>query len=140
MRHTVNINGLRMTRERRRKRHLIEQILAEPRYFGDDGPHWVEGRQGRPCTLASEADQRRDDLVKYLRKKGATPAALDLAARLSACRDDLACGSGACPRCARAVQRWLVEAAARFLDQQRQSGRDVTWVSLVPTRSKEGRS
>jgi len=88
---------------------LLSQILANESLFGDVAPTW----QGAPT--ADEAKRERLRLIKRLRRFSLDfQVATELAARLEACRPHCRCGSGACPECARAFQRWLVAQMRRL--------------------------
>ena len=57
--------------------------------------------------------------MKRLRRAGKeNAAALNLASRIAACAPKQRCGSGACPECARAWQRWFVIATRNYLKSE----------------------
>ena len=95
--------------------------------FGDLAPTW----KGAPTT--HEANRERLRLIKRLRRfslhfQGAT----ELAARLEACSPLSRCGSGACPECTRAFQRWLVVQLRRLSNPRNpQSSARLVAVSVV---------
>lgn len=89
---------------------MFAQFLRSPaarEFYKDGPPHWIEGKRNpRPARSTGEARQLRDDLVALLSKLGPSKAALGEI--LANCSVLSPCGSGACPRCGRAIQRWLV--------------------------------
>jgi hypothetical protein len=82
--------------------------------FTDGPPHWTvsKGKKyERPCQTVRQAARQRKAVAKTLHWHGNhndDQAALDLEAKLLACRPARPCLSGACPICMRAQQRWLV--------------------------------
>jgi len=98
---------------------LVEEILSRHRYFGDGPPHWRTRRTDRPCQSARDAENRRWRLLKRLRRyerQTGDEAASSLIDRLENCHPRHRCGSGACPECARAMQRWFVEQTAALIN------------------------
>lgn len=76
-------------------------------FYKDGPPHWTEGkRYPRPAPSMGAAKRLRDDLVGILSTLG--PNAAELRKILARCSVLSPCGSGACPRCGRAIQRWFV--------------------------------
>lgn len=89
---------------------VFAEFLRSPaarQFYKNGPPHWTEGkRHPRPPRSMGEAKRLRDDLVAILSTLG--PDEAELGAILAKCSVLNPCGSGACPRCGRAVQRWLV--------------------------------
>ena len=114
------------------ERPAIEQILlCSERWFRDGEPRWTEGRLNRPAMTAKEAEVRRRQTVKLLRRHGKSdPAAMKLAARLESCRPRQRCLSLACHECCRAEQRNVFVAAGEQL-MQRSKRTGVTAISVV---------
>ncbi len=97
----------------------VQVILSQERYYGDGPPKWREGKNKRPCQTSAQAKIERRKAVKRLRRAGKeNAAALNLASRIAACAPKQRCGSGACPECARAWQRWFVIATRNFLKSE----------------------
>jgi len=97
----------------------VQLILSQERYYGDGPPKWREGKNKRPCQTSAQAKIERGKAVKRLRRAGKeNAAALNLASRIAACAPKQRCGSGACPECARAWQRWFVIATRNFLKSE----------------------
>src|SRR5215207_10038229 len=97
----------------------VRSILRQGRYYGDGPPQWLEGKKQRRCQTAEQAKIERRKTVKRLRRFGKeNDEALELASRLEACAPKQRCGSGACPECARAWQRWSVTATRDFLKSE----------------------
>src|SRR4051812_31639470 len=87
---------------------MIGEILYERRWFGDGPLRWTVGRAEQPAESAQAAERQREATIAYVQKHGAeNPKAQALARRLEACERRDRCGSGACPECARAYQRWF---------------------------------
>ncbi len=98
---------------------FVRRILSQERHFRNGPPHWLEGKKKRPCKTAAEVQIERRKTVKRLRRFGKENSeALALASRLEACAPRQRCGSGACPECARAWQRWFVIAIRDFLESE----------------------
>jgi hypothetical protein len=94
----------------------VRAVLSNETYFGDGKPQWLESRNQHPCQTAEEAEIERKRLIKRLRRFGKhNAAALAVADRIEGCAVHRRCMSGACPECARAWQRWFVEATVAFL-------------------------
>lgn len=82
----------------------LSVVQITERWHRDGDPHW----EGAPTAEGARAD--REALVKRLRRHPFPldfPGAAELANRLAGCAPDDRCGSGACPECTRAAQRWL---------------------------------
>jgi len=90
----------------------VRVVLQEKRLFGDGPPHWQMGRGSRKRShyTAEEVGEQANKLIGWLNKADEEqfPGAADLTARLESCHPRRRCGSGACPICARAYQRWMV--------------------------------
>ena len=81
----------------------ISCVLLDEAWFGDGGPTW------RKAPPAIDAVEKHRAAIRRLRRFGRDfEGAEDLAEILLPCRPDHRCGSGACPQCARAMQRWFV--------------------------------
>ena len=113
------------------QRPAIEQILSRSeRWFRDGEPRWTEGRLNQPAMKSKEAEKRRRQTVKLLRRHGRfDPAAIKLAAKLDSCRPRQRCLSLACPACRRAAQRVFVAAGEQLMRRSKQTG--VTVISVV---------
>jgi hypothetical protein len=113
------------------ERPVIEQILScSERWFRDGEPRWTEGRLNRPSMTAKEAEVRRRQTVKILRRHGKfDPAAIKLAAKLDSCRPRQRCLSLACHECRRAEQRVFVAAGEQLINRSKRTG--VTVISVV---------
>ena len=104
-------------------------------YFGDEVLVSWPGCENRPFAMAVEANEARLRLVKalcgsmYRREE-----CIVLAQRLAECDVELRCGSGACPCCLRAHQRWFTQQAAAIM-----KGREKYYVigSIIPTLRNE---
>ena len=97
----------------------VQVILGQERYYGDGPPKWREGKNKRPCQTSAQAKIERRKAVKRLRRAGKeNAAALNLSSRIAACAPKQRCGSGACPECARAWQRWFVRRTRNFLQSE----------------------
>jgi len=96
----------------------VQAALANRRLFGDGPPQW----EGLPSSLL--ALEERMARIKLFRKHKAHR----LARKLTACSEGDPCFSGACPVCARALQRHFVSEAYPLL----QPANDFVTVSLVP--------
>src|SRR4051794_8433601 len=95
---------------------LIREVLRDRRGFGKGPPHWTLGRAEQPAESAQTAQARREATIAGLQRQGGKNAkAQALARRLEACDPRSRCGSGACPECARAYQRWFVWSGAQLL-------------------------
>lgn len=114
---------------------VIVAVLNDERWYGDDPPHWIISA-GKPSQRASQtaaqASQQRKQTEKLLHRHGSKQShVFPLARKIDSCRPNRRCGSGACPECTRALQRWFVEnahkAAANLLDTT-----ELILVSLVP--------
>jgi hypothetical protein len=104
----------------RNSKQDVQRILSQERYYGDGPPRWLEGKNKRPSQTAADAQSERRKTLKRLRRFGKeNDEALELASRLEACEPKQRCGSGACPECARAWQRWFVTATRSFLKSER---------------------
>ncbi len=115
---------------------LIAEILSEEGLYGDGPPHWVEGRPGKPCKTALQADTERRKLVKCLRKHGSRREdATRVLTQLEQCRPGNRCHSGACPCCIRAFQRWLVIAGEQLLHCPGVEGSRFKILSIIPTKA-----
>jgi hypothetical protein len=98
------------------ERRLIHQLVNAEYLFGDGPPTWLQGRSLKAAETGTEADHRRKQLVKVLRRHGRmTDGADQLAAKLHNCRPGARCLSGACPSCSRAFQRLLVKSIAAYI-------------------------
>lgn len=89
---------------------VFARFLSSPaalEFYKNGPPHWTEGkRHPRPARSMGEAKRLRNDLCGILSTLGPDKAALGEI--LAKCSVLSPCGSGACPRCGRAIQRWLV--------------------------------
>jgi len=109
--------------------------LADELLFGDVAPSW----KGAPTGDA--ANRERLGLIKRLRRFSLDfDGAVELAARLEACRPSCRCTSGACPECTRAFQRWLVAQMQRLSQHNLQHSTGLVAVSIVSSawRAKPG--
>jgi hypothetical protein len=118
------------------QRPAIEQILLRSeRWFRNREPRWTEGHLNRPAMTAQEAEARRRQTVKLLRRHGKSdPAALKLAAKLESCRPRQRCLSLACHACRRAEQRVFVAASEQLMKRSKRTG--VTAISVVYVNAK----
>ena len=66
---------------------------------------------------AAHADRQGD--IRWLRKKGKTPTALALAAKLEACQPNQRCRSGACRVCSTKAQGYLAQSIRRLVGHDR---------------------
>lgn len=124
-----------MTGHRAASRPLTDIVVGDLRWRGDGPPRWVEGK-GQPWERASrtaaEAAEMRDAGLVRLRRHDATdPAVVGLDERLRACEAATPCGSGACPMCGRAHQRWFVSQSRRLMAGSL-LGSPLRMLSLVP--------
>jgi hypothetical protein len=82
---------------------LVSDILNKEEFFGDGPPTWSKS------PTAEHAKNDRLRVVKRLNRFDPLfPGAAQLAPRLQQCAPKIPCGSGGCPDCTRAFQRWLV--------------------------------
>jgi hypothetical protein len=102
-----------------------QEVLADEKWYGNGDPSW----QGAPT--GEQAEERRLFCAKRLRRF----EALELAARLKVCRPGERCGSGACPECGRAFQRWFVHSTTALISASDSSG-DLVSVSIVPPKAR----
>lgn len=110
---------------------MNEPFRFPARFYGDGPPHWTEGRGMRPPSSTSDAEARAALLVQHLlarrERESRGPA---LAARLAPCRVGVRCLSGGCLVCARAAQRWVVEAFSTVLASCEDG---ISVLSIIPT-------
>lgn len=109
---------------------LICEIITSDLYEGNGSPRWQVGQSQKRCQTAEQAEQKRCQLIKRLRRHGKSiPAACALANRLTSCKRGRRCMSGACPECLRIVQRWFVASGFTYL---KGIAEEVAALSLVP--------
>lgn len=114
---------------------LSSIIVQDSRWRGDRSPRWVEGK-GQPWERASKtaaaATALRDAGLLRLQRHNATDQrVIELAERLACCAAAIPCGSGACPICGRAHQRWFVSQSRRLMAGSL-LGSPLRMLSLVP--------
>jgi hypothetical protein len=116
-----------------RRTRLILRGRHSAQWYGNGEPRWTEGKRQRPCTTAEEATEKRKKIVKLLKRHGGTNSrANDVRERLSSCKPERRCLSGACPLCLRADQRWFVSQVNELLKAE---NRPFRVVSIVPQDS-----
>jgi hypothetical protein len=95
----------------------IEAILSNEALYGNGPPRWKQKGKTGEAETAQTAEQRAQQLTKWLRKADPTlfPKARALSKKLDDCRPKHRCQSAACPMCARAYQRWMVHEAHALL-------------------------
>jgi hypothetical protein len=99
-----------------RKRRLISRLANAEYLFGDGPPQWLQGPSLKAAETGAEADQRRKQLVKVLRRHGRLiEGTEELATKLQNCNPCSRGFSGACPSCSRAFQRLLVKGIAAYV-------------------------
>jgi hypothetical protein len=108
---------------------LVYDILSDERWYGDGDPSWPK------APTSEDAEKRRLFCAKRLRRFKLNPQALQLAARLKACRPGKRCQSGACPECARAFQRWFVRSTSGLISAS-DGCSDLVSVSIVPPKAR----
>jgi hypothetical protein len=98
-------------------------------------PQWTITKKPwqRPSQMAAQAREQPDKTERLLDRHGSNdPYASHLIKSIERCHPNRHCGSGACPECQRALQRWFVEnvhdAAAALLKDKRK----LILVSIVP--------
>ena len=95
--------------------------------FTDGPPHWTvsKGKKyERPSQTLAQAIRQRKASMKRLHwhnNRNGDMAAINLEAKLLACKPAQPCLSGACPICMRAQQRWLVLACIHAVPQLEQT-------------------
>ena len=95
---------------------LILKARRRGSCYGNGKPFWTQGKRGRPCRTAEDAEQKRLSVVKLLRRHGRGNSKVrKLARRIRECAKGNRCLSGACPVCLRAYQRLFVSAARKAL-------------------------
>jgi len=115
---------------------LIDHILSDASLFGDGPPHWQQGRANEPAQTAVEADRQRIKIVRFAKKHSTTyPALAALYFKMGSCTTTTPCTSAACPRCSRALQRWLVKAGGHLVQEMSGDSMAIRCVSVVPTRA-----
>jgi hypothetical protein len=115
---------------------VIKSILNDERWYGDGSPQWTISAKKpwqRPSQMAAQAREQHDKTERLLDRHGSNdPYASHLIKSIERCHPNRHCGSGACPECQRALQRWFVEnvhdAAAALLKDKRK----LILVSIVP--------
>lgn len=100
---------------------FLRMALADERWFTDASPRWKH----LPSSAAIEAE--REKRARLFRRGGYAEGA----SILKACEPRKRCGSGACPACGRAIQRFLVSSLYSELKPHRQ----FRVVSLIPAQS-----
>jgi hypothetical protein len=121
----------------RNRTSLILKARRRGSCYRDGKPFWTQGKRGRPCRTAEDAEKERLSVVKLLRRYGrGSSKARKLARRIKECAKGNRCLSGACPVCLRAYQRLFVSAARKALT----GGKRYRIVSIVPVDAihKEG--
>lgn len=93
-----------MTRDYSRKpdvEHWLPRVLKNEVWYGNDCPRWEH------CELSDQASEKRQSLIKALRRRPKDPSLKWLITRLKDCRPNARCYSGSCPECNRALQRFF---------------------------------
>ena len=97
----------------------LETILNGPKseeLYRDSNPTWRVGRKDELPQTAREAKRERLDRISRLEEWVALDEdVVGILRRLKSCRPERRCSSQACPECARAFQRWFVEACDRIV-------------------------
>ena len=91
---------------------VIVSILNDERWYGDNPPNWIisAGKSWeRPSQTAAQASNQREKVAEQIFRHANEPYIWRLAQSIENCRPNRRCGSGACPECTRALQRWFVE-------------------------------
>jgi hypothetical protein len=89
----------------------------------------TEDHYSRKPSKRKRLVQAREDLVRWLRTKGAgNEKALALADKLEACRRKRRCKSGACPHCVDAARRLFTKTLRRYLKNKP----NVACITIVP--------
>lgn len=110
---------------------MSEPFRFPARFYRDDPPHWTEGKAERPPSSHADAQARAALLVQHLLARCVRDSrGAALANRLAACRAGVRCLSGGCLVCARAAQRWVVDAYSKVL-ANREGG--ISVLSIIPT-------
>jgi hypothetical protein len=119
--------GENRTTEQEIKPWVVAAVASEDRKAS--APLW----KGAPT--AQDAYKQRLQRVKFFRKAWATDLPTkDAAERLEACESGDRCCSGACPECARLLQRWFVRASKAFISENMTGNEDLVAASIVPAR------
>lgn len=92
----------------------IATIVSRQAWQGSGAPSWPQAKAKSEVVALSKK------WVKRLRRKDRrgslpTPEMLALADKLANCGPNTRCGSGSCPMCGRAVQRWAVAQVLRLV-------------------------
>jgi len=115
---------------------VIKSILYDDRWYGDGSPHWIISkgeRWQRPSQMAAQAREQREKTEKLLYRHGSNDSyASQLIKSIERCHPNGRCGSGACPDCQRALQRWFVENVDKAAGTLPKDNRDLVVVSIVP--------
>lgn len=110
---------------------MSEPFRFPARFYRDDPPHWTEGKAERSPSSHADAQARAALLVQHLLARcGRDSRGAALANRLAPCRAGVRCLSGGCLVCARAAQRWVVDAFSKVLVNC-EAG--VSVLSIIPT-------
>jgi hypothetical protein len=102
---------------------LVRLAISGEAHFGDGPPTWKH----QPTSKSAIAE--RDTRARLLHRHGAE----SLMEILNACVPNNRCGSGACPECGRAMQRFFVREMRPLL----RPTEDFVAVSVVPSASFE---
>lgn len=119
----------------------IQLICGDPRWLGDSEPIWLEGRgkkSERRSKTAAGARFLRERTARLLRRSGGD--ATTLADHLGQCTRFAPCTSGACPVCARALQRWFVASVRLLVRSEPDHGLDLTNLLMVTISPDFGRA
>jgi hypothetical protein len=108
----------------RRKKHQdvlpwVREALSHRRWFGDASPHWVG------AETSSVAEQKHKRAVRFLKKHADDAENFypelnwmhGLADRIASCDIGDPCLADGCPKCTRAMQRYLVQEWGTFIQR-----------------------
>jgi len=125
----------------------IVSILYDERWYGDSPPHWIIGagkRWQRPSQTAEQASEQREKTEKLLHLYGSrgsndSHVLNSIRRKIESCHQNHRCGSGGCPECTRALQRWFVENVHKAAEALPitptlfgENSRELILLSLVP--------
>jgi hypothetical protein len=121
----------------------IISVLQDEKWFSDGPPHWQVGKGKdwqRPSQTAADARAQRvetDNQLYRCTSRDEHNSLHDLRfARalqsLHTCCPSHRCGSGACPECTRALQRWFVESVYSATTPLLENNRQFIRLSIVP--------